>query len=154
MFTDVTNMKILSWIKEHADLDRYGKIINRHAPQIEFRNFPIGKNAIAGQLVSILTVTDQDAGDEDRAVVRIVAGNEEGHFTLESSRGIHVVRVAGRAQLDRELYQLAVMVEDKGNPPRDTTANLTINIQSKDRIKVSSINLSETIEFHTVRRGE
>ena len=131
-------MDILSWIKEHAELDRYGKIINRHAPQIEFRNFPIGKNAIAGQLVSILTVTDQD---EDRAVVSIVAGNEEDHFTLDSSRGIHVVRVSGRGQLDSNQYQLTVKVEDKGTPPRDTTATLAINIQSR-------LNKTENIDFN------
>ena len=137
IFTNVTDTNILRWIKENAELDRYGKtLINRHAPQIEFRNFPIGKNAIVGQLVSILTVTDQDSGDEDRAEVSIVAGNEENHFTLDSSRGIHVLRVAGRDQLDRELYQLTVKVDDQGTPARDTTVTLAINIQSKGLISI------------------
>ena len=87
-------------------------------------------------MVSIITVTDQDSGDEDRAVVSIVSGNEEGHFSLDSSRGVHVLRVAGRGQLDRELYQLTVKVEDMGTPSRDTIVTLAINIQSKGLISI------------------
>ena len=132
----MTNIKILRWIKEHVELEKCRKIgtSNSHDPQIEFHNFPIGSDALAGQLVSLITVTDQDPGDGDKAVVRIMEGNEEALFTLDSRRGVHVVRLAGRARLDREKaeqHQLTVMAEDQGTPPRNTTATLLVNITSK-----------------------
>ena len=115
---------------------------NYHDPQIEFRNFPderqeeagVEETALVGQLVSIISVTDLDLEDRGRAVVSIIEGNEAGHFTVDSVGDIHVVRVAGRGQLDRETasqYQLTLQAEDRGSPSRTSTATLLINVESK-----------------------
>ena len=56
-------------------------------------------------------------------------GVREGHFRLDSKSGIHIVRVA--SELDREtvrLYNLTVVAEDQGAPPRTSTAFLIIHV--------------------------
>ena len=65
---------------------------NDHSPQILFRYFPdqaakfatIEENAKPGSLVTAITVTDQDKGDNGRTSLRITEGNELGHFKLDS----------------------------------------------------------------------
>ena len=143
VFTDVREVRILNWIKKFATSATFcRKDLNDHHPQIEFRNFPderqeearVDETARVGQLVSIVSVTDLDLEDSGRAVLSITDGNEEEHFTVDSVGDIHVVRVAGRGQLDRETtsqYQLTLKAEDKGTPPRTSTATLVINVESK-----------------------
>ncbi len=110
---------------------------NDHDPQILFRYFPdqtakfatVEENAKPGNLVSAITVTDKDKGDNGKTSVQIVAGNSQGHFRLDSRGGIHIVRVD--SELDREtvrLYNLTVVAEDKGVPPRTSTAFLIIHV--------------------------
>ena len=134
---------------------------NYHDPQIEFRNLNnerheevwVDERARVGHLVSVVSVNDLDRDDRGYVKVTIIAGNEEGNFILDTSYGsydshpttYHVIRVAGRGQLDREItsqYQLTVQAEDRGNlpvtvrdgpPPRTTTATLTVNIGGKGR---------------------
>ena len=96
---------------------------------------------MVGHLVSVISVTDLDLEDRGRALVNITGGNEEGHFRLDSVGDVHVVRVAGRGLLDRQKtsqYQLTVVAEDRGTPPRSSTATLVINVKrtSKKRIRI------------------
>ena len=110
---------------------------NDHDPQILFRYFPdqtakfatVEENAKEGNLVSAITVTDRDKGNNGKTRVKITEGNQAGHFRLDSRGDIHVVRVD--SQLDREttrLYNLTVVAEDMGNPPRTSTAFLIIHV--------------------------
>ena len=143
VFTDVRKILILDWIKKFANPATFcRKDLNDHDPQIELRNFPdesqqeawVDETARVGQLVSIISVTDLDLEDRGRAEVSIIEGNEAGHFTVDSVGDIHVVRVAGRGQLDRETtsqYQLTLQADDRGTPARTSTATLTVNIESK-----------------------
>ena len=149
MFTDVRNAGILPWIKEYRDRTSpklCKKNQNDHDPQIEFLNLTnerqeeaeVDETASVGHLVSVISVTDLDLEDRGRALVNITGGNEEGHFRVDSVGDVHVVRVAGRGQLDRETtsqYQLTVQAEDRGTPPRTSTATLTVNIIGKGRFK-------------------
>ena len=128
---------MISWIRKYINSRNSGQLCkknqNNHDPQIQFRNFPnekltaeVAMNARTGQLVSIVSVTDLDQEDRGRGKVSIIAGNEAGHFTVDTVGDVHVVRVAG--QLDWETasqYQLSVMAEDGGTPPRSSTATLT-----------------------------
>ena len=150
VFTDVRKSRILSWIKKYAKPATFcRKDQNDHDPQIEFRNIAgerqeeaeVDETAVVGQLVSVISVTDLDLEDRGRALVNITEGNEEGHFRLDSVGDVHVVRVAGRGQLDRETtsqYQLTVQAEDRGTPPRTSTATLTVNIIGKGRFKIEN----------------
>ena len=114
---------------------------NNYPPELKFRNFPdqmkeeakVDETAMVGHPVSIISVTDLDMKDRGRERVTITDGNEAGHFTVDSVGDIHVVRVAGRGQLDRETtsqYQLTLQAEDRGSPPRNSTATLLINVKS------------------------
>ena len=143
VFTDLRKSRILSWIKKYAKPATFcRKDLNGHDPEIQFRNFPdesqeeagVDETAMVGHLVSVISVTDLDLEDRGRALVNITEGNEEGHFRVDSVGDVHVVRVAGRGQLDRETtsqYQLTVQAEDRGTPPRTSTATLTVNVLGK-----------------------
>ena len=143
IFTDVRKSKILSWIKKYAKPATFcRKDANDHDPELQFRNFPneiqqearVDETAMVGHLVSIISMTDLDLEDRGRAVLTIIDGNEDGHFTVDSVGEIHVVRLAGQGQLDRETtsqYQLTVMAEDRGSPSRTSTATLVITVESK-----------------------
>ena len=136
---------MISWIRKYINSRNSGQLCkknqNNHDPQIQFRNFPnekltaeVAMNARTGQLVSIVSVTDLDQEDRGRGKVSIIAGNEAGHFTVDTVGDVHVVRVAG--QLDWETasqYQLKVMAEDRGSPPRSSTATLTVIVGGKGR---------------------
>ena len=66
-------------------------------------------------------MTDRDQGNNGKT--------RAGHFRLDSRGDIHIVRVD--SQLDREttrLYNLTVVAEDMGNPPRTSTAFLIISV--------------------------
>ena len=147
IFTDIRNKEILPWIKENKKRSS-GQIClkqkNNYDPELKFRNFPdesqqearVAETARVGHLVSIISVTDLDLEDRGRAVVTIIDGNEAGHFRLDSVRDVHVIRVAGRGQLDRETtsqYQLTVQAEDRGTPPRTSTATILINVKQKSK---------------------
>ena len=149
MFTDVRNAGILPWIKEYIDRTSpkiCKKKQNDHDPQIQFLNLTnerqeeaeVDETAMVGQLVSVISVTDLDLEDRGRSKVSITAGDPDKHFTVDSVGDLHSVRVAGRGQLDRETtsqYQLTVQAEDRGTPPRTSTATLTVNIIGKRRFK-------------------
>ena len=156
VFTDIRNERILPWIKQYLNRtsgQTCRKNRNYHDPQIEFRDLSnerqeevwVDERARYGHLVSVVSVNDQDKWDKGWVVVAIIAGNEEGQFSLDSyydpSRKyepIHLLRVVGRGQLDRETtsqYQLTVQAEDRGTPPRTSTATLTVNIIGKEGLK-------------------
>ena len=132
----------MPWIKKYRDrisAELCKKNQNYHDPLIEFRYFPderqeeagVPEKARVGHLVSVISVTDQDLEDSGEAVLTIIEGNEEGQFSLDSVGDVHVIRVAGRGQLDRVItsqYQLTVLAEDRGTPPRSSKATLTVNI--------------------------
>ena len=110
---------------------------NDHDPKILFRYFPdqtakfatVEENAASGSLVSAITVTDRDKGDNGKTNVKITVGNHLGHFKLDSRGEIHIVRVD--SQLDRETqrqYNLTVVAEDMGSPPRTSTSFLIIHV--------------------------
>ncbi|XP_017046203.1 LOW QUALITY PROTEIN: cadherin-related tumor suppressor [Drosophila ficusphila] len=109
---------------------------NDHDPIISFRYFPEGgkvatvdENAVNGTVVAAIAVKDSDSGLNGRTTVRIVSGNELGHYRLEEAADLHIVRVNG--VLDREelgKYNLTVVAMDQGTPARTTTAHLIIDV--------------------------
>ena len=113
---------------------------NNYEPELKFRNFPneslekaeVLETAKIGHLVSIISVIDPDVEGKGRALVNITDGNGDKHFRLDSVGDVHIVRVAGK--LDKETtnqYNLTVQVEDRGTPPKTSTATLVVNVPSK-----------------------
>ncbi|XP_072751447.1 cadherin-related tumor suppressor [Anoplolepis gracilipes] len=109
---------------------------NDHDPVIKFTYFPptatfatVDENAAKDQIVAAVTVLDDDEGLNGETDIEIRAGNELGHFRLESTQTVNIVRVNGR--LDREeipKYNLTVVATDKGIPPRSAVAYLVIHV--------------------------
>ena len=109
---------------------------NDHNPVIIIRYIPssapyatVDEGANVGNVVAIVSVTDHDTGANGDTTLTVVQGNEEGHFTLDTSTGINMIRVAG--QLDRERvskYNLTLRAVDHGEPQRSSTAFLIIRV--------------------------
>ena len=143
VFTNVRNKEVMDWIRDETGDGKYcERQTGNDPPHIEIRNLPdtsaleasVLESARPGQIVSSIIVTDTDQGEGGETQLTITEGNESGHFTVDSVGELHVVRVAGRGQLDRETtsqYQLTLQAEDGGTPPRFSTATLTVNVTSK-----------------------
>ena len=111
---------------------------NDHDPIINFRYFPktasfatVDENAQNGSVVAAVSVVDNDEGLNGESVVKIEAGNNEGHFRLvpHSQNGLYLVHVNG--VLDREKinkYNLTLTAIDKGSPSRSSIAFLIIHV--------------------------
>lgn len=150
VFTNVREREVMDWIRdETADGNYCERRTGNNPPRVEIRNLPdrraqqsrVEESASRGQVVAFILVTDPDQGENGQTLVSITQGNEAGHFRLDSVGDIHVVRVAGRGLLDRQKtsqYQLTVVAEDRGTPPRTSTATLVINVKrtSKKRIRL------------------
>ena len=104
---------------------------NDHDPVIIFsypdqgqRPYPtVDEGARDNTVVAIVSVTDQDQGRNGNATMRIVRGNERGHFKLQAG----LIQVSGR--LDRERvgkYNLTIEARDHGQPFRSSKAHLII----------------------------
>ncbi|XP_067623757.1 LOW QUALITY PROTEIN: cadherin-related tumor suppressor-like [Eurosta solidaginis] len=109
---------------------------NDHDPVIRFQYFPptgtyatVDENAVNGSVVAAVSVVDMDEGLNGETSLRIISGNELGHFRLERTPSFDIVRVNG--VLDREeigKYNLTVVAIDRGTPARTATAHLIIHV--------------------------
>ncbi|KAG5675437.1 hypothetical protein PVAND_005341 [Polypedilum vanderplanki] len=109
---------------------------NDHAPQIRFQYFPptgtyatVDENAVNGSVVAAVSVEDMDEGLNGETSLKIISGNDLGHFRLDKTPSFDIVRVNG--VLDREeigKYNLTVVASDKGTPSRTATAYLIIHV--------------------------
>ncbi|KAK2163195.1 hypothetical protein LSH36_84g09030 [Paralvinella palmiformis] len=107
---------------------------NDHDPAIRFQYFSPGPYAILEEsaqqddIVAFVSVTDQDDNANGQSIVRIVKGNELGHFRLLTNNlPSNLLTVVG--PIDREKvakYNLTFEAQDLGTPPRRSTASLVI----------------------------
>ena len=104
--------------------------VNDNPPQFNqsIYNTSIPENTISvGELIQV-SATDVDTGPGGIVnTYAILAGNEEGHFTIDKTTGVIGLRVAEGAKLDRELtdqYKLTITATDQGNPQQLTGSTL------------------------------
>ena len=73
----------------------------------------VNEDANAGSSVAAVTVTDSDAGRHGETSVKIIAGNSERNFALESyaSGSLNVLRVAEKANFVRYTHMLVLLFE-------------------------------------------
>ncbi|KAM7143149.1 protocadherin Fat 4 [Molossus nigricans] len=118
--------------------------VNDNDPVVKFRYFPatsryasVDENAQVGTVVALLTVTDADSPAANGNIsVQILAGNEQRHFEVQSSKVPNLSLIKVASALDRERipsYNLTVSVSDNyGAPPaaavqaRSSVASLVI----------------------------
>jgi len=96
-------------------------------PTVNSASFSIDEHSADGSAVGTLTASDPDAGDS--LSYSIIAGNDQGLFSIDSSTG--KITVNNGTDLDFEVdptYTLTIRVADSGSPALSKTATVTINL--------------------------
>ncbi|NXT97574.1 FAT4 protein, partial [Buphagus erythrorhynchus] len=113
--------------------------VNDNEPRVKFRYFPatsrfasVDENAAPGTVVALLTVSDADSPAANGNIsVSILAGNEQRHFEVHSSKVPNLSLIKVAAALDREripAYNLTVLATDLGSPPLSSVARVNVTI--------------------------
>ncbi|XP_048827473.1 protocadherin-18-like isoform X2 [Brienomyrus brachyistius] len=83
----------------------------------QLRNYtadiPVSLYSEVGSLVTIVRATDRDAGVNAELTCAIVAGNEEGYFSMDPKK-CEIRANISMKDVPREHFELLVMVQDKG----------------------------------------
>ncbi|KAJ8411028.1 hypothetical protein AAFF_G00180630 [Aldrovandia affinis] len=77
-------------------------------------DIPVSKYAGAGDLISVIRATDKDTGVNAELTCSIVAGNEDGFFTMDQRKCEIRANVSMEA-VPQEHIELAIVVQDKGD---------------------------------------
>ncbi|XP_078259343.1 protocadherin-8-like [Rhinoraja longicauda] len=88
----------------------------------------VSEAAAPGSLVALVTASDRDAGANGR--VHCALSPPNGHFELRRAHGSSLLLLTA-APLDRERvadYNLTLVAEDRGTPPRRTQRALTVRV--------------------------
>ncbi len=105
---------------------------NDNAPMVvsgSNKNLFVGSWSTVGSVVDRILATDLDSGENGRVSYSISAGNEEGHFKLDSDSGELTV---AKSVSFPEIFVLNVTVADHGSPVTlHTTVSVTVTSQSK-----------------------
>ncbi|XP_007441203.1 protocadherin-16 [Python bivittatus] len=106
--------------------------------------FTVAENRPAGSGVGRVTATDWDAGPNSRLTYRLVP--PEGHFLIHTQTG----ELSIRKSLDREQqssYQLQVLVQDGGTPPRSTTGTIYVTVLDENDNAPAFLHVAEGREL-------
>ena len=123
-------------ITVHVDI----RLFNDHRPIFSPLDYavvvPENKNSH-----TILTVfaTDMDDGDDGKFLFSFVNGNDEGHFSIDSSTG----EIATTTTLDREeisWYRLVVRATDLGVPSMSSDAGVNITVSDVNDVVPRFVN--------------
>ena len=87
----------------------------------------INENASIGDVIFVVAATDRDARSNGQVAFSFGLGNEDGKFSIQPYTGI--ISVVGTLNYRlTQYYQLTVMAQDMGTPPRSSSATLTVQI--------------------------
>ncbi|XP_026577443.1 protocadherin-16 [Pseudonaja textilis] len=106
--------------------------------------FTVLENRPAGSSVGRVIATDWDAGSNSRLTFRLVP--HEGHFLIHTQTG----ELSIRKSLDREQqssYQLQVLVQDGGTPPRSTTGTIYVSVLDENDNAPAFLHVAEGREL-------
>ncbi|XP_058040715.1 protocadherin-16 isoform X3 [Ahaetulla prasina] len=106
--------------------------------------FTVVENRPAGSSVGRVIATDWDAGSNSRLTFRLVP--HEGHFLIHTQTG----ELSIRKSLDREQqssYQLQVLVQDGGTPPRSTTGTIYVTVLDENDNAPAFLHVAEGREL-------
>ncbi|XP_054575815.1 protocadherin-9 isoform X1 [Eptesicus fuscus] len=105
---------------------------NDNSPKFTHNHFQffVSENLPTHSTVGVITVTDADAGENKAVTLAILNGGGGGggdNFVLDPSSGV----IKSNVSFDREQqssYTFDVRATDGGQPPRSSTAKVTINV--------------------------
>ncbi len=90
----------------------------------------VTENNNPGFIFTTVTATDADFGQNAELVYVITGGNQLGHFDLVTDVN-GATHIATSTSLDREAienYTLTITAADKGEPSRNSSINITVNV--------------------------
>uniref|UniRef100_A0A8B9M869 Cadherin domain-containing protein n=1 Tax=Accipiter nisus TaxID=211598 RepID=A0A8B9M869_9AVES len=138
--------------------------VNDNEPRVKFRYFPatsrfasVDENAAPGTVVALLTVSDADSPAANGNIsVSILAGNEQRHFEVHSSKVPNLSLIKVAAALDREripAYNLTVAVADNYGAPLVIFVNDINDHPPVFGQSVYRVNISEEVPLGSYVRG-
>ena len=105
---------------------------NRPIFERDVYNGSVIEHSIFGTPVVTVSVSDADSGQNSQFNFSIVSGNFENAFTINAiSTGMAIITVSPDANINREeieVYNLVVMVTDRGSPQLSNTALVMITV--------------------------
>ena len=111
---------------------------NMHEPRIELRyqsKYPfvsLDERAPNNTVVAAVVVYDEDSGPNGETSLSIEHGNEMGHFKIVSTSYTNTIQVCGAplSKLRNPEYNLTIVARDHGSPPKSSSTNLIIKLQT------------------------
>ncbi|ESO93788.1 hypothetical protein LOTGIDRAFT_105163 [Lottia gigantea] len=102
--------------------------VNDHTPVFQKNQYEVSiyESKPVNEIIFQLLATDDDKGKNSEMFFKIIRGNDHNRFGIFPDGTLYVAH-----QLDREehdLYMVTVVVCDRGESPRSSTSNITINI--------------------------
>uniref|UniRef100_A0A1I8EH34 Cadherin domain-containing protein n=1 Tax=Wuchereria bancrofti TaxID=6293 RepID=A0A1I8EH34_WUCBA len=141
--------KLVDWTFVHLSVIG----TNQYPPRITSSicgNLTIRENVAAKHLTRIYA-WDEDANNDSKIFYKIVAGNENSAFFLNSTTGLLSCRELDREQQSE--YFLVITVEDQGIPNRADTCTLRITVTDEnDNVPVFNDNIPTLIEIDDNRQ--
>jgi protocadherin delta 1 len=118
---------------------------NDNAPSLDYptnynNTIYLSNRAPVGYVVTRVRAHDVDIGSNAKLSYRFSKGNEDGVFSIDPNLGVVTLNV-DIANIDHELYELAVMVRDHGVPERYVIANLNIVVNKSVDFPIAQASL-------------
>uniref|UniRef100_A0A667WHV7 Protocadherin 2 alpha a 15 n=1 Tax=Myripristis murdjan TaxID=586833 RepID=A0A667WHV7_9TELE len=104
--------------------------VNDNKPEIDVTSLSntVVENAKPGTVISLISLTDRDSGNNGKVVCRI---SENSPFELKPSFQENVYSIVTKGRLDREFlshFNISITATDCGQPPLSTTKTLSVEI--------------------------
>ncbi|XP_049330080.1 protocadherin gamma-A11-like [Astyanax mexicanus] len=104
--------------------------VNDNTPEIEITSLSniISEDSKHGTVISLISVTDKDSGENGKVVCRL---NENVPFELKRSAHDNMFSLVTKSNLDRELvseYDITITATDLGQPPLFSFKNLKVQV--------------------------
>ncbi len=107
-------------------LNKLPELVNNNPPEMEDQQFTINETDFIDNFVGTILAED-DPGQT--LTYSIVSGNEADRFELNSQTGQLWVAVDNIFELEKQEYQLLVMVEDDGEESASDQATITVSME-------------------------
>ncbi|XP_023674123.2 protocadherin-18-like isoform X1 [Paramormyrops kingsleyae] len=113
----------------------------------QLRNYtaevPVSLYSEVGNLVTIVRATDRDAGVNAELTCSIVAGNEDGYFSMDPKK-CEIRANVSMKDVPREHFELVVMVQDKGPNRLSAKAVLKCTVYENIHSHIQSVSTEDS----------
>ena len=102
---------------------------NDNSPKFRLSQYTatVKENQAANTLVTTVTATDADSGNNAKLSFSITAGNSDGHFNIDKDGQVHTTQPLNFET--KSSYTMTIQGRDGGSPSRSNTTTLTIKVE-------------------------